>query len=141
MLALHQVRRGQSFVGPNVDFRGAGFVIGCVSSPINLAKISRGSSRFHLPATDRETLDRWVRARGTPQGLLRRSHIILSLGDGLSGRAVAAKLNVTRHTVDLWRVRYLDGGCVALTREKPGRGRKPQSAKASSTEDSLAQLF
>ena len=102
----------------------ADVVVGRAASSINLAKASGGSARFDLPATDRVTLDRWVGARSTPQGLLVRSRIILLLGQGLSGRAVAGRLRVSRHTVDLWRARYRDGGCVALTREKPGRGRK-----------------
>ena len=81
-----------------------------------------------LPDGDRATLERWVRARTTAQRLVLRSRIVLSLGAGLSGREVARKLGVSRHTVDLWRARYLKEGCDGLMRDKPGRGRKPSSA-------------
>jgi transposase len=73
-----------------------------------------------LPTQDRRTLERWVR-------LALRSRIVLLLGQGLGGRAVARRLGISRHTVDLWGVRYQKGGCDALVRDRPGRGRKPQT--------------
>ena len=78
---------------------------------------------------DRTTLERWVRAHTTSQRLAMRSQIVLLLAKGLSGRAVAQQLNLARHTVDLWRKRYLKGGCEALVLDKPGRGRKPSVVK------------
>jgi transposase len=47
------------------------------------------------------------------------------LDDGLSHHEVSRQLGVSRHTVRLWRRRYLEGGSDSLTRDKPGRGRKP----------------
>ncbi len=82
---------------------------------------------LRLSAEDRATLQRWVRAPTSPQRLVRRSRILLLLGDGFSARAAARALGVSRHTVDLWRARYQADGCEALTRDKPGRGRKPRS--------------
>jgi transposase len=84
---------------------------------------------------DRLTLERWVRARTSPQSLVLRSRIVLMLADGRSGRAVAQMLEVSRHTVDLWRTRYQDGGCEALGREKPGRGRKRAGGPVISRDD------
>ena len=74
---------------------------------------------------ERELLTKWVRARSSPQALVARSQIVLMLADGLSERSVSKTLGVNRRTVTLWRTRFEAGGCEALTREKPGRGRKP----------------
>ena len=82
-----------------------------------------------LPPRDRQTLQRWVRARTTPQGLVLRSRILLLLAEGLSARAAAQRLGISRHTVDLWRARFEALGCDALTHDQPGRGRKPAATK------------
>ena len=79
---------------------------------------------LHVDAAARATLERWVRARTTSQRLALRSRILLLVADGFSAREVARRLQVSRHTVDLWRSRFADGGCDALVRDKPGRGRK-----------------
>ena len=77
---------------------------------------------------DRELLTKWVRARSSPQALVARSQIVLMLADGLSERSVSKTLGINRRTVTLWRTRFAAGGCQALTKEKPGRGRKPDAA-------------
>jgi DNA-directed RNA polymerase specialized sigma24 family protein len=79
---------------------------------------------FRLRARDRALLERWVRASTTSQRTAMRSAIVLLLGEGLSGREVARRMGVSRHTVDLWRVRYMSEGCEALRRDRPGRGRR-----------------
>ena len=80
--------------------------------------------RRHTTAEDRATLERWVRSGTTPQRTVTRSRIILMLDEGLSAREVARRLGISRHTVVLWGARYAEQGCEALTRDKPGRGRK-----------------
>jgi DNA-directed RNA polymerase specialized sigma24 family protein len=82
-----------------------------------------------LTADDRRLLERWIRARTTPQRVVLRSRIVLTVADGISSREAARRLGVSRHTVDLWRTRFLEGGCRALERDKPGRGRKRSSAE------------
>jgi len=79
---------------------------------------------FRLAVRDRFLLERWVRAPTTPQRIVMRSGIILLLGAGVSGREVARRTGVSRNTVDLWRARYLSGGCEALRRDRSGRGRR-----------------
>jgi transposase len=88
------------------------------------------SGRLYLDAQARQTLEGWVRAKTAPQRLALRSRIVLALADGLSARQAARDLQVSRHTVDLWRARFLSGGCNALVRDKPGRGRKKLRPKA-----------
>ena len=85
--------------------------------------------QIHLASEDRRVLEGWVRARTAPQRLVLRSRIVLLLANGQSGRAVALALGVSRHTVDVWRTRYRQGGCDALSQDKPGRGRKPSGSK------------
>lgn len=82
-----------------------------------------------LDSEDHAVLERWVRARTTPQRTVLRSRIVLMLAGGLSGREVARRLGVSRHTVDLWRVRFIREGCEALTRDRPGRGRKRANSR------------
>lgn len=73
---------------------------------------------------DRKTLERWVRMPTAPQRLVLRSRIVLMLAEGCPAREVARRLGVSRPTVGLWRQRYQAEGCDALTRDRPGRGRK-----------------
>ena len=56
--------------------------------------------------------------------------MVLLLGDGLSAREVARRLGVSRHTVDLWRTRYLEEGRETVLRDKPGRGRRSVNPSA-----------
>lgn len=81
---------------------------------------------------DRRTLERWVRMPTAPQRLVLRSRIVLLLADGCPLREVARRLGVSRPTVSLWRGRYINEGCDALTRDRSGRGRKRSRALAGS---------
>src|SRR5271157_1691491 len=80
-----------------------------------------------LPITkpDRSTLERWLRAQGTPQQVALRARIILLAADGAANNRIAADVSVSRSTVILWRERFAAGGPAALTETAPGRGRKP----------------
>jgi transposase len=80
-----------------------------------------------LSSSERQNLERWVRAPTSPQRLVARSRIILLLAAGHSGRQVAGMLAVSRHTVDLWRRRFHAGGSALLLHDRPGRGRKRRS--------------
>ncbi len=71
----------------------------------------------------RRTLEAWVRAQGTPQGVVRRVRIALLAADGQSNRRIAQEVGVTRATVLLWRQRFQQGGPAALTEIRTGRGR------------------
>lgn len=84
----------------------------------------RRGNPVRVASEDRRSLERWVRAGTTPQRLVLRSRIVLLLADGMSSRAAARALGVSRHTVDLWRKRFEDGGCHALVSDKLGRGRR-----------------
>jgi hypothetical protein len=72
----------------------------------------------------RAVLERWARSHTAPQRLVLRSRIVLLRAGGLSARDVADALAVSRNTVDLWCRRFATEGADALTRDRPGRGRK-----------------
>ena len=74
---------------------------------------------------DRAQLRAWTRATGIRAGLAQRARIVLLAGDGVPNAQIAARVGVSRPTVNLWRNRYLGGGLDALgDRPRPGRPRR-----------------
>src|SRR2546426_5393513 len=80
---------------------------------------------FSLSTRDREEIDRWLAAHGTPQQVALRSRIVLAAATGRSDGAVARELEINRKTVMLWRARFAQEGIDSLWEVAPGRGRKP----------------
>lgn len=72
---------------------------------------------------DRRLLERWVKLPTTPQGVVRRSRIVLLALDGFHRREIAAEVGVSRPTVNLWLDRFESLGAIALLHDAPGRGR------------------
>jgi transposase len=69
-------------------------------------------------------IQQWLVALGTPQQVALRCRIVLCAGRGESEASIAAKLNVNRKTVRLWRERFIQDGLDGLWEIAPGRGRK-----------------
>lgn len=84
----------------------------------------RSTAALPISPEQRRTLEAWVRAPNTPQGVALRSRIILMGTDGKANTAVAREVGVSRPTVILWRERFREGGPDALTVIAPGRGRR-----------------
>lgn len=78
-----------------------------------------------IAPTDREQLQRWLRAPTTPQRLARRARIILFLADGHADGDVAQVMATTTRTVFRWRKRFEEAGSAGLEHDAPGRGRRP----------------
>jgi transposase len=78
-----------------------------------------------LSTRDREEIDRWLNAHGTPQQVALRSRIVLAAAAGQSDSGVARDLEINRKTVMLWRARFAEQGIDSLWEVAPGRGRKP----------------
>jgi transposase len=74
-------------------------------------------------SSDRNQLQRWLKAPTTPQRVARRSRIVLLALDGVRERDIAAAVGVSRPTVRLWLSRFEKLGIEGLLRDKPGRGR------------------
>ncbi len=86
------------------------------------------AAAIELSEEDRDTLERWVRADSTPQGVARRAWVILQAADGVSNSEIARATGLSRPTVIAVRERFVDDGPAGLAMVKPGRGRKPQIA-------------
>jgi transposase len=78
-----------------------------------------------LTPVDRQKIQEWVTAHGTPQQVALRCRIVLGADEGESDSAMARRLSVNRNTVILWRKRFGELGLDGLWEVAPGRGRKP----------------
>ena len=78
-----------------------------------------------LSEGEREKLQQWTAAHGTPQQVALRCRIVLAAAAGDSDVAIAKRLAVNRNTVILWRKRFADEGLDGLWDIAAGRGRKP----------------
>jgi len=78
-----------------------------------------------LESNQREEIERWLNAHGTPQQVCLRSRIVLAAADGQADSAIARQLEINRKTVTLWRTRFSEDGIETLWEVAPGRGRKP----------------
>jgi hypothetical protein len=78
-----------------------------------------------LSSAERQQLQQWVAAHGTPQQVALRCRIVLAAADGQSDVAIAQQVSVNRKTVILWRQRFAEQRLDGLWEIAPGRGRKP----------------
>jgi transposase len=78
-----------------------------------------------LSAFERQQLQQWVAAHGTPQQVVLRCRIVLAAAAGQSDVAIAEQLSVNRKTVIVWRQRFYEQRLDGLWVIAPGRGRKP----------------
>jgi len=78
--------------------------------------------RIRLRRGDRETLERWVRSRTTPQRQVERARIVLGSAEGKSGYTLSEELGISRLTVQRWLDRYKADGIEGLS-DRPRSGR------------------
>ena len=78
-----------------------------------------------LSPSERQQIEQWVDAHGTPQQVALRCRIVLATVEGQSDVAIASELSVNRKTVILWRERFCEQRLEGLWEIAPGRGRKP----------------
>ncbi len=78
-----------------------------------------------LSDSDRQQVQQWASAFGTPQQVALRCRIVLTAASGQSDLSIAQQLSTNRHTVRLWRTRFDQQGLQSLWEIAPGRGRKP----------------
>ena len=83
-----------------------------------------------LSSADQGQLEQWAAAHGTPQQVALRCRIVLGALAGEPNQAMAARLHVSRPTVNLWRKRVRDLGIGQVWEVAPGRGRKPHYDQA-----------
>jgi hypothetical protein len=82
------------------------------------------ASAVPLAPSVRSQLEALVRARSTPQALVFRCRIILRAAapDQPANHVIAAQLDCDRHTVGLWRERFVSHGLAGL-QDAPRSGR------------------
>ena len=94
----------------------------------------RTSAIVSLAETDREQLERWAAAHGTPQQVALRCRIVLAAAAGQTNLGIAAEAGIDVKTVSLWRGRFVETGPEGLWQIASGRGRKatysPRKIKA-----------
>ena len=86
--------------------------------------VARNAVSLNLTESDRQQLIRWTGAFGTPQQVALRCRIALAAAEGDTADQIAAKLDMNRKTVMLWRARFQREGLKGLWEVAPGRGRK-----------------
>ena len=79
---------------------------------------------------DREEIEGWLGAHGTPQQVCLRGRIVLASADGKRDSEVSRELGINRKTVTLWCKRFAAEGIESLWEIAPGRGRKPSYSAA-----------
>jgi transposase len=91
------------------------------------------SEAIVLTDSERARLEAMVRARSTPQALVFRCRLILRIAaqDQPTNLEIAAEFRCDRHTVGIWRNRYLVHGVAGL-QDAPRSGR-PRSFSPLST--------
>jgi Helix-turn-helix domain len=84
-----------------------------------------------LTDLQRAQLESLVRAGSTPQALVFRCRLILRAADGdhPTNLQIAAEFDCNRHTVGMWRNRYLSQGLAGL-QDAPRSGRRMTLALA-----------
>jgi transposase len=99
--------------------------------------MSRTAQSIILDDTERATLERWTRGRSLPLRQVQRAKIILMASNGTTNQDIAAALELSRPTVQLWRDRFLALRLDGLEKDAPRPGRKCRisSAKIKSVVD------
>jgi transposase len=80
---------------------------------------------LQLKESDKQRLQQWVSAFGTPQQIAVRCRIVLDAAEGVSVDEMATRWETNRKTVMLWRKRFETEGLESLWEVASGRGRKP----------------
>lgn len=100
----------------------------------------RVAKQFGLVDSEqKQLLEQWCRAHGTPQQVAKRCRILLLHDDGWSDRRIGKELGLNRHTCRLWRQRFAEHGADSLWDIAEGRGRKPLRGLAQKIIESTLQ--
>ena len=76
-----------------------------------------------LSSLQREQLERWSGAPGTPQGVALRCRIVLAAAGAKTDLQIAGELRVSRPTVVLWRKRFAEQVWWTVTDHSANRAR------------------
>jgi transposase len=88
--------------------------------------MSRRATPIVLTSEEEATLDTWARGRKIAARLVQRAQIIRMAAQGILSQDIAAELEVSRPTVQLWRQRFLALRLAGLEKDAPRPGRLPR---------------
>jgi transposase len=88
--------------------------------------MSRQAPLVVLPPEERATLQSWAKARSQPHRLVQRAQVVLLAAEGIENQEIAARLRISRPTVQLWRQRFLALRTAGLAKDAPRPGRIPR---------------
>ena len=91
---------------------------------------NRTAAPLLLRVADRPELERLVRSSTVASGLASRARVVLLAADGVANYEIAARVGMSRPTVNLWRSRYAEAGIAGLSDAKrSGRPRRVDQSK------------
>jgi len=88
--------------------------------------MSRRAPLVVLSSEERVTLESWAKARSQPQRWVQRAQVVLLGAEGIENQEIAARLRISRPTVQLWRQRFLVLRATGLEKDAPRPGRIPR---------------
>lgn len=88
--------------------------------------VSRRAAEIILSPEERDTIEMWAKGKRFPVRLVQRAKIIQMASAGMTNQDIAAKLEASRPTVQLWRDRFLAFRLNGLEKDAPRPGRLPK---------------
>ena len=88
--------------------------------------MSRIAETIVLTKKEQGTINTWVKSKTLPVRIAQRAHIIQMAANNYENKEIAATLNVSRPTVQLWRERFLALRLSGLEKDAPRPGRIPR---------------
>src|SRR3954454_24724001 len=82
-----------------------------------------------VPEADRRELERRIRVKGAPAGVVERARIVLLAADEVPGKEIAAIVGCAEGTVVTWRGRYAEQRLAGLE-DLPRPGKPAQRPEA-----------
>jgi transposase len=96
----------------------------------------RIAQSVQLTKDEKEILTIWARGRRIPARQMQRAKIVLLAAEGHQNKTIAAQLNISRRTVQLWRQRFLALRLPGLEKDASRSGAKPRYGQNLRQQDS-----
>ncbi len=72
-----------------------------------------------LTASQKATLEKYVKSNTTPVRLHERSRIILMAAEGFNNKYIAEEMAICKNKVGRCRKRFIEGGIAGISKDKP----------------------
>lgn len=84
------------------------------------------AERIVLSPEEETAINRWANGKRVPLRLVLRARIVQLAAQGIFNHEIAARLGISRPTVQLWRERFLALRLAGLEKDAPRPGRRPR---------------